>query len=58
MVWTCDANERREDTYENATKKVGGKRPRRRPITRWIDLIRRNIGMRGVNKEKIQKTRK
>ena len=26
VVWTCDANERREDIYENATHKNGGKR--------------------------------
>ena len=30
IFWTCDADERREDTQENATHKNGGKTTKRR----------------------------
>ena len=30
MVWTCDADERREDIYENATPTNGGKTTKRK----------------------------
>ena len=57
MVWTLKADERREDTQENATHKMERKRPRGRPRTRWIDQIRKNIEMIGENWKEIQENR-
>ena len=58
MVWTLKADERREDTQENATHKMERKRPRGRPRTRWIDQIRKNIAMRRENWEETQENKK
>ena len=49
MVWTYDADQRREDTKENATHKNGGKRSRGRSRNRRIDRIREEIEMREEN---------
>ena len=38
--------------------KMGGKRPRRRPRTRWIDQIRMDLEMRGESWKEIQENKK
>ena len=59
MVWTCDANERREDTQEKTiTHKNGGKRPRGRTQTKRIDQIKMDIKMRRENCEENIENRK
>ena len=50
--------EEENTTEENSTHKNAGKRPIRRPRTRWMDQIRTDIEMRRENLEETQENRR
>ena len=58
MVWIPDADERKEDNYENFTKNMEGKRTRRWLRTTWINQIRKDIEMTEETWEEIQENSK
>ena len=53
MVWACDAGGTRENTYENATHKNGGKMTKRKTQNQ----IRNYIEMRGANSQEIKENK-